>query len=86
MAEKTSQKERRKDSRGSLSGTVTVRFAPEALAGEGQNISAEGALFVLGASVPLTIEVAGDGRARKGVLVRASDLGGGKIGMAVRFV
>jgi|SoiMethySBSTD1v2_1073268.scaffolds.fasta_scaffold566562_3 hypothetical protein len=80
------QIDRRGDERGPLAGRVTVRFPAATFEAHGQNVSADGALFVLEDEVAVTVQIEGERAPRSGVLVRANALGPGKLGMAVRFV
>lgn len=67
-----------------LDGEVTIRFDAGAIVGSGQNISAQGVFFTATGSLPVTVHVAGRGEMR-GELVRLESMGGGCIGIAVRF-
>ena len=77
---------RRGGERVPFSARVTIRFDGAAVAAAGQNISADGALFLLGTEVPVSVQVEGEPTERRGMLVRITPHGGGKMGMAVRFL
>lgn len=76
--------EGRQSVRVDLDGEVTIRFAAGAITGSGQNISAQGVFFTAEGELPVVVQIAGRGEVR-GHLVRLESMGGGRIGVAVRF-
>lgn len=78
--------DRRGGERVPFAAKVTLRFETAPVAAAGQNISGDGALFVLGEDVPVRVQVEGEAEERRGVLVRMTPHGGGKMGVAVRFL
>ena len=67
-----------------IDSEVTIRFDAGVLVGSGENISLQGVFFTADGELPVTVMVAGRGEAR-GKLVRLESMGGGRIGIAVRF-
>jgi hypothetical protein len=82
--DKQTQASQRQDPRQPLDGQVTVRFEACTLEGSGQNVSAQGVFFTAMAAIPVTVVVAGHGELQ-GQLVRVESMGGGRLGIAVRF-
>ena len=76
--------EARREPRIGLEGGVTIHFDGGTIAGDGQNISAQGVFFTADGSVPVTVQVEGRGAVR-GHLVRVESMGEGRFGIAVRF-
>lgn len=74
----------RKAPRVQIDSEVTIEFTGGSLAGSGENISSQGVFFTADGSLPVTVRVAGHGKVQ-GQLVRLESMGGGRIGIAVRF-
>jgi hypothetical protein len=77
--------ERRRDDRQRLGGTVTVRLPAQAVVGPGENISSDGVFFVTEAALEVEVTLPGEVEARRGELVRLTQIGGGRVGVAIRF-
>jgi hypothetical protein len=74
----------RKHPRVEIDSVVTIRFEAGTIVGSGENISAQGVFFTAEGTLPVTVQVAGE-RDVRGQLVRLESMGGGRIGIAVRF-
>lgn len=74
----------RKHPRVDIDSVVTIRFEAGTIVGSGENISAQGVFFTADGSLPVVVQIAGQGDVR-GQLVRLESMGGGRIGIAVRF-
>lgn len=74
----------RKHARVDIDSVVTIRFDAGTIVGSGENISAQGVFFTADGTLPVTVQVAGQADVR-GQLVRLESMGGGRIGIAVRF-
>ena len=77
--------EGRRSPRVELDGNVSVRLARAAIVGSGQNISDQGVFFVTDGDVPVEVEIEGRDGALLGKLVRVESMGGGAVGIAVKF-
>ncbi|MEZ5962328.1 MAG: hypothetical protein R3F56_00650 [Planctomycetota bacterium] len=77
--------ERRRDFRQSLAGTVTVRLQAQDIVGPGENVSPDGVFFVAEAALPVEVILPGTSEVRQGELVRVTQMGAGRVGVAIRF-
>lgn len=77
--------ERREQSRKALRGRVAMRLVAPHLEGAGENVSAQGVLFVVDGPVEVVVRIGEAGEELHGTLVRLQDLGSGRSGIAVRF-
>ncbi len=75
----------RRSERRQLEGDVTVEILAQEIEGPGENVSEEGALFATTGAVRVRVLLPGEPTARAGELVRLTPLGGGRLGLAVRF-
>lgn len=75
--------ETRRSERLPLDAPVTIEFAGGAIVGPGQNISRDGVYFTAEGSFPVTVRL--QGREVHGHLIRFESMGGGRIGVAIRF-
>jgi len=80
----TSVNDRRAE-RHELGGRVTIRFGGDVLVGDGQNISEQGVFFVAQGRIPVEVEVEGRDGVFRGEVVRTENMGGGQVGVAVKF-
>lgn len=74
----------RQSPRVELDAEVTIRFEAKTIVGSGENISVQGVFFTTDGDLPVVVQVAGRDDVR-GRLVRLESMGGGRIGIAVRF-
>lgn len=77
--------ERRRDNRQSLGGAVTVQLPAQEIVGPGENLSSDGVFFVAAGAVVVEVILPGTSEVRRGELVRVTQMGAGRIGVAVRF-
>lgn len=75
----------RRGERRRLEGDVTVEILSQSIDGPGENVSDGGVLFAALGSVRVRVRLPGDAETREGELVRLTPLGGGRLGVAVRF-
>jgi hypothetical protein len=87
MKRTTESSERRRDDRRPTRGAVRVSIETRELAGESENVSTSGVLFLSGDALRVVIEFADRGRTerRTGRLVRAQRMTDQTIGWAVEF-
>lgn len=86
MATKDNQlADRRRDVRQAVGGEVTVRLPAQEIVGPGENVSADGVFFVAEAALQVEVTLPGSGEVRRGELVRVHQMGGGRVGIAIRF-
>ena len=76
--------DRRGGERTPTSASVTVHI-DQPIVGPGQNLSSDGLFFVTEGAIRVRVAIEGEGE-REGELVRLQSMGGGKLGLAVRFV
>jgi hypothetical protein len=76
----------RRDPRVDLDEQVTIQFEAGSIVGPGQNISVQGVFFTAEAVLPVTVRIAGKDQVVRGELVRFESMGGGCVGIAVRFL
>ncbi len=79
----TTAADTRRSERLAFDAPVTIEFAAGAIVGPGQNISRDGVYFTAEGSLPVTVRV--QGREVQGHLIRFESMGGGRIGVAIRF-
>ncbi len=77
--------DRRAPVRQPMDGEVVVEIQQTELRGSGQNISTDGVFFIADASVPVKVQIDGEDGQRVGEIVRIESMGGGKVGIALRF-
>lgn len=77
--------ERRHNERRALGGTVTVRLPAQELVGPGENASPEGVYFVTEGKLDVDVVLPGETEPRRGELVRVTQMGDGRLGIAVRL-
>lgn len=75
----------RRDPRFALDREVSLEIDAGAIVGPGQNISQQGVFFTAQARVPVVVKIAGREQPLAGELVRFESMGGGRVGIAVRF-
>jgi hypothetical protein len=80
----TTGAERRGGSRAPTSAAITVHI-DRPIVGPGQNLSSDGLFFVTDGAIRVRVSIEGESD-REGELIRLQSLGGGKLGLAVRFV
>ena len=85
MNESTFTTDRRSPPREPLEGDVVVEVDATRIVGPGQNISDDGVFFIADAAIPVKVRLEGSAEVRTGELVRVESMGGGKVGIAVRF-
>lgn len=76
---------RRIPERQALDGDVVVEFDATTLVGPGQNISQQGVFFIADGRVSVKVRIDGDDEERAGEIVRVESMGGGRLGIAVKF-
>lgn len=75
----------RRGERRRLEGDVTVEILAQSIDGPGENVSDGGVLFAAAGCVRVRVRLPGEAETRLGELVRLTPLGGGRLGLAVRF-
>ncbi|MFM1871553.1 MAG: hypothetical protein RL398_975 [Planctomycetota bacterium] len=83
--DKAASIENRRDPRYDLDREVALEISADAIVGPGQNISQQGVFFTAQTKVPVTVRIAGRAEPIPGELVRFESMGGGRVGIAVRF-
>jgi len=82
----STETEGRRDPRIPMDQAVSIDFEVASIVGSGQNVSRQGVFFTTEAAVPVTVRIVGSSEVRRGELVRIESMGGGRIGVAVRFL
>ena len=77
--------DRRTPERRALEGDVVVEFDATTLIGPGQNISEQGVFFIADGRVPVKVRIDGEDVEKVGEIVRVESMGGGRLGIAVKF-
>lgn len=86
MSDQILSNDRRVPARAPLDGDVVIEVAGSQLVGPGRDISKDGVFFVSEGVLPVKVRVPGQDEPVDGELVRVEAMGGGKLGIAVRFV
>jgi hypothetical protein len=78
--------EQRRELRLPLDATVAVDVETIRIEGSGENISSQGVFFTATGSIPVTVHIGSDRAGLRGELVRCESMGGGRFGIAIRFL
>lgn len=76
----------RRGERLPLDEAVTVEIGAAVVTGSGQNISAQGVFFTTEGALPVRVCIGGAQPGVRGELVRYESMGGGRVGIAIRFL
>ena len=79
-------KDNRREPRHPFDAAVTVEVDAAQLVGSGENISSQGVFFTVAERLSVTVRIDGRTDGIRGELVRVESMGGGKVGIAVRFL
>ncbi|MBL8748418.1 MAG: PilZ domain-containing protein [Planctomycetes bacterium] len=82
---RTTTTDHRRAERVPFAGTVAIEFDTTSLVGSGENISNEGVYFTAEGEVPVLVRMGDGGTTVRARLVRFESMGGGRVGIAVRF-
>ncbi len=82
---RTTTTNQRRAERVPFAGTVAIQFEAATLVGSGENVSSEGVYFTADGAVPVLVRLGDGGATVRARLVRYESMGGGRVGIAVRF-